>query len=214
MSFSSFSLSDFRFKRFKLYQACEDLILRVSRGCLFSALSPYTYTMSGQLARQTPILRTNTLSRTSLSQRVRATAPWRLVITAIISQRSHLAQLIQNVFIRDTLSLSREQAPPVSPHLRDPALFRYNCFVYRPQSERPILAYTQTMSFSTLFYISHWSTLRSLSFTALFSPFAFFLSDLLIKLESTLMSFRSKIRYFYKNCQNYFSYQISRKHYI
>lgn len=30
--------------------------------------------------------------------------------------------------------------------------FSYNCFVYRPQSERPVLAYTRTVSFSTLFY--------------------------------------------------------------
>lgn len=88
---------------------------RVSRGCLFSALSPYT--MRGQLARQTPILRTNTLSRTSLSQQVYSrqlsatddATDGLVVITAIISRRSHLAQLIPNVFIRDTLSLSREQ---------------------------------------------------------------------------------------------------------
>lgn len=62
-----------------------------------------------------------------------------------------------------------------SPHLRDPALFHYNCFVYRPQSEQPILAYTQTMSFSTLFYIYHWSL--ALLRRHICSLCLFFLSD-------------------------------------
>lgn len=134
------------------------------------------YTMSGQLARQTSILRTNTLSRTSLSQRVRATAPWRLVITAIISPEKSFGPINSKCFYSGYFVLVAGAATTglAAPTTRSRPFFRYNCFVYRPQSERPILAYTQTMSFSTLFYIYHWSTLRSLSFTAMFAPFAFF----------------------------------------
>jgi hypothetical protein len=76
-------------------------------------------------------------------------------LSLLLLARSHLAQLIQNVFIRDTLSLSRRR-PATGRRTYGIPPFSYNCFVYRPQSERPVLAYTQTVSFSTLlsfFYI-------------------------------------------------------------
>lgn len=74
--------------------------------------------------------------------------PWRLSLPLLA--RSHLAQLIQNVFIRDTSSLSREQALPVAAPKRSRPFHIIALFIV-PNQSADISIYTQTVSFSTLF---------------------------------------------------------------